>query len=506
MLDEAQVRREKLQKLIELGINPYPADSARDTSCADALERFGDLMKRAETITLAGRVLTIRVHGGMMFADLSDGGEKIQIAFKEDHLDANTFKLFRDLIDPGDIVEATGKLFLTKKRDEKTLEVASWRILAKALLPLPEKWHGLQDVEARYRQRELDLICNPEVKQRFIVRSKLISSLRHFLDERGFLEVETPIWQAVPGGANSRPFITHHNALDTDLYLRIAPELYLKRLMVGGFEKIYEIARCFRNEGIDHAHNPEFTQIELYWAYAGKERFIAFLEEMLRTILMASVGTLTIEYGENGDRRVHDFSRDFEKKTFKRAVFDNCRIDVDLMKTPDDVLEACERGGLDLKRFGIDFSRCVGVGEYLDELYKKTARSMMIGRPVWITDYPVAMIPLAGRSPDDPTKSATAQLVVNGVEIIKAFYHELNDPLDQRQRLEEQQALIEKGSEEAQHLDESFLRALEHGMPPASGLGMGIDRLISLITGTNNLKEVILFPTLKPKAPEASDV
>ncbi len=483
MIDEARVRREKLQKLMELGINPYPADSRRDTSCADTIERFGELMKQGTAITLAGRVLTIRVHGGMMFADLTDGGAKMQIAFKEDHLEKNVFELFRDLIDPGDIVEVTGTCFLTK-RGEKTLEVKTWRILTKALLPLPEKWHGLVDVETRYRERELDLISNPEARERFLVRSRLIASMRQFLAEQEFIEVETPILQPLAGGASARPFVTHHHALDIDLYLRIAPELYLKRLLVGGFEKIFEIARCFRNEGIDHSHNPEFTQIELYWAYAGKERFIGFIEQMLSRILSDAMGK--------------NMAIPFERKTFRQVIQENySKLDVNEMKTPKDVEDQLNQKGIDYDVRKLDFSKCVGIGEYLDELYKKMVRPQIIG-PMWIMDYPVQMIPLAGRSPDDPSKSATAQLVWNGVEVVKAFYYELNDPIDQRARLEEQQQLVEKGSEEAQQVDESFLSALEHGMPPASGLGMGIDRLVALVTDAPNLKEVILFPTLRP--------
>jgi lysyl-tRNA synthetase class 2 len=478
MKDERDVRLEKLEALRNAGIDPYPVTTERDATCGDAVGFFDVWSPEGRVVTLAGRVMTIRVHGGMMFADLQDETGKIQIVFKEDEI-AESFALFRDHIDPADFVEAKGTLFLTK-RGEKSLEVASWRLLSKALLPLPEKWHGLADVETRYRQRELDLISNPEVRERFVTRSKLVSSMRAFLDAQGFLEVETPVLQPIPGGANARPFVTHHNALDTDLYLRIAPELYLKRLVVGGMEKVYEVARCFRNEGIDHSHNPEFTMIELYWAYAGKEAFISMIEEMLARMIKEALGK--------------DIGAPFPRLTFREAVLNETGIDIDELKNEKDVIAAVKKA-----KVKVDFKKCVGLGEYLDELYKKTARAKLEG-PVWVFDYPVEMKPLSARVPGEPTKSASAQLVMQGAEIVNAYYHELHNPIDQRERFEHQQALAEKGSEEAQRMDTAFLEALEHGMPPTSGFGMGIDRLAAILTGSPSLKEVILFPTLRPKA------
>lgn len=489
MLEESQVRRGKVALLKTRGFDPYPKETQRDARCGDAVAFFDAWSAEGRRITLAGRVQTIRLHGGMMFADLADESGKIQIALKEDEIGVESFATFRDLMDPADFAEVGGTLFQTK-RGEKTLRVSVWRPLAKALLPLPEKWHGLQDVEARYRERELDLLSNPEVRERFRVRSRIVSSMRRFLEARDFMEVETPVLQTLPGGANARPFITHHHALDMDLYLRIAPELYLKRLVVGGFEKVYEIARCFRNEGMDYAHNPEFTQIELYWAYAGKERFIAFMEEMIVTIIRDALGTLHVPH-EAGEV---DFSSPWPRVTFRHAIMDACGIDVDTFADADAVMAAAQAKGL-----AIDFSRCVGVGEYKDELYKKTARAAFT-QPIWVLDYPVELKPLSNRNPEDPTKSATAQLVVHGAEIVNAYYYELHDPIEQRERLLAQQDLREQGSEDAQHLDEDFLRALEHGMPPTSGMGMGIDRLAALVTGSHNLKEVILFPILRPKA------
>ncbi len=492
MQDEAEVRRQKLDGLIAQGVDPYPSEAGRDTTCGDAMSRFDEIAAAGTTVALAGRILTTRVHGAMTFADLADETGSLQISLKEDDIGKETYEQFRDNVDPGDLIEVTGTLFTTK-RGEKTLSVASWRMLAKALLPLPEKWHGLQDVEKRYREREMDLLSNPDVRHRFLVRSKIVASLRRFLDARGFIEVETPILQPIPGGANARPFVTHHHALDVDLYLRIAPELYLKRLVVGGFEKVYEIGRCFRNEGIDHAHNPEFTMIELYWAYVSKETYIAFMETLLTTAITDATGSLKVPQEDGAEL---DFTAPWPRTTFRDAINDACGIDIDTLKTSQDV-EAAVRA----KKLSVDFSDCHGLGEYFDELYKKTARLKMI-QPTWVFDYPVELKPLAARSDADPQKSASAQLIVQGTELVNAYYHELHDPIEQRERLMEQQALREEGSEIAQRVDDAFLRAMEHGMPPTSGMGLGIDRFTAILTGAPNLKEVILFPTLRPEQKE----
>lgn len=487
MTEEAQIRRQKLEKLQALGMDPFPKVHNRNTTCEQALGFFANNELEGKIVILAGRVMTIRVHGGMMFADLQDATGKIQLAFKEDEIGIETFERFRDLIDPGDFVEAVGSLFVTK-RGEKSCQVQSWRILTKALLPLPEKWHGLKDIEVRYRHRELDLLSNPDIRERFVLRSRLVSSMRRFLDERGFMEVETPILHSLAGGANARPFITHHNALNADFYLRIATELHLKRLVVGGFEKVYEIGRCFRNEGIDPTHNPEFTMIELYWAFAGKEVMLGFLEEMMTFMVREALQTLHVP-SQHG---ALDFTPAWPRITFRQAILEATGIDIDTCQTEADVLAAVKAKGLT-----IDFKGCIGRGEYFDQLYKKTAR-LKIMQPTWVLDYPVEMKPLANRSPEDPSKAAVAQLVVLGAEIINAYYYELNDPIDQRQRFMEQQSLADQGSEESQPLDEEFLESLEHGMPPTSGMGMGIDRLVSLLTDSGSLKEVILFPTLRP--------
>ncbi|MBP9762388.1 lysine--tRNA ligase [Patescibacteria group bacterium] len=493
MIEEVQVRREKLERLTKLGIDAYPKTHRRDASIGLIQASFDEFVAQGKTVTVGGRVMAVRVHGGLAFADLVDETGKIQLSLKEEALNT-AFTVFCGQIDPGDILEATGIPFLTK-RGERSIAVSEWTILAKALRPLPDKWHGLQDVEARYRHRELDLITSSEVKNTFIVRSKLVQSMRRFLDERGFLEVETPMLHPIPGGANAKPFITHHNALDIDLYLRIAPELYLKRLIVGGFEKIYEVARCFRNEGISPMHNPEFTQIELYWAFVGQD-FLGFLEQMLVTMMEQAIGSTKVT------RQGHelDFSAPWSRKTFREIVLESCGIDVNRCFTSEDVLKEVATAGLK-----IDFRGCIGLGEHLDQLYKKTARPAVV-QPTWVLDYPVEMKPLANRSAADSTKAAVAQLVVMGGEIVNAYYYELNDPIDQRHRFEEEEKLASQGSEEAQRIDEDFLMALEQGMPPTSGMGMGIDRLVALLTDSPSLKEVIFFPTLRPVEHSGSEM
>jgi lysyl-tRNA synthetase class 2 len=488
MIREEADRRARLQSMIDGGEPPYPSEVNRTHALKSILDAFDEFEKEAEEVTVAGRVIALRDIGALSFIKLMDESATMQIVLRK--ADLENYKTLIGNTDVGDFYEVTGTAFVTKT-GEKSVLSKSARIISKAVKPLPEKWHGLQDVETRYRQRELDLISNEEVRKRFLVRSKFVSAMRHYLDDHGFLEVETPILQPIPGGANARPFITHHNALGADFYLRIAPELYLKRLVVGGFEKIYEIGRCFRNEGIDYSHNPEFTMMELYWAYAKKDEFIDFLEDLTTTIIRESVGSLAVAYGEGEI----DFSSPWPRMTFREAILNDCGIDIDTLKSPKEVIAAAKT-----KKLVIDFKGCVGLGEHLDELWKKTAREK-IAKPTWIFDYPVELKPLAKATEGDPSKSATVQLVVQGAEIVNAYYYELNDPIDQRVRFEAQQELKEQGSQEAQWMDEAFLSALEHGMPPASGVGIGIDRLVAFITNSPNLKEIILFPTLKPEQP-----
>ncbi len=490
MSDEASIRLQRLELLRSKGIDPYPSEVTRTHTVAEVLRGFDELLATQTSVSIVGRVRLIRKHGGLTFLQLQDGSGAMQAALKKDVLEKEAYDFFHESIDIGDFLQMSGSVFLTKK-GEQTVLCSSYVLLSKSLEPLPEKWHGLTDVEARYRQRELDLIVNPEVKERFIKRSKLISSLRHFLDERGFLEVETPILQPIPGGASARPFVTHHNALDAQFYLRIAPELYLKRLLVGGFEKIYEIGKVFRNEGIDYAHNPEFTMLELYWSFCkSRDTFIDFLEELVRTTMQQSIGSLRVPYGEEEI----DFGVAWPRKTFRQAIIDSCHIDIDNHQTESSLISAAQQ-----QKLGVDFAGCIGMGEHFDQLYKKTAREQIVS-PTWIFDYPLDLKPLTKASPDDPTKSASVQLVVHGMEIVNAYYHELIDPIDQRQRFLAQEMLRERGSEEAQFVDEEFLSALEHAMPPTSGVGIGIDRFIAFLTNAPNLKEVILFPTLRPKS------
>lgn len=495
MTQEEVVRRERLEKMKSQGLDPYPSGSLRTHMLQEVMDNFEPYLANQTSVICDGRVRLIRKHGGLTFVQLQDASRIMQLALHKDQIGEATYEQFHEFVDVGDFLEVTGVVFNTKK-GEPTIDVKAFRIMSKALMPLPEKFHGLTDVEARYRERELDLIMNADVRNRFIARSKLVASMRRFLDTNGFMEVETPMLQPIPGGASAKPFITHHNALDADLYLRIAPELYLKRLIVGGFEKIYEVGRCFRNEGIDYAHNPEFTMLELYWAFAETESFITLLENLLMTVIHDAIDPLE-EGLKNPD--IH-FSAPFPRLTFRQAILDACGIDIDLIHTGEVMMTACRE-----KQLSVDFGGCVGMGEYYDALWKNTARPNII-QPTWVFDYPTALKPLTKAKEEDPTKSACMQLVIQGAEVVNAYYHELNDPIDQRNRFEEQQTLREKGSEEAQWMDDAFLSALEHGMPPTSGVGIGIDRLIAFLTNAPNLKEVILFPTLKPKVPETPEV
>lgn len=486
MLDETAARLKKLHAIKKQQISPYPERGNRTHLVHDVLERFSQLEKSRESITLTGRIRSTRKHGGLTFLHLQDGSDAMQIALKKDAVGASNYDLFHELFDVGDFIEVSGTLFRTKLGEE-TLLASTFRMLGKALLPLPEKFHGLTDVEIRYRKRYLDLLANPEVREIFKTRSAIVAAIRNFMDRRGFMEVETPVLQPLAGGAAARPFVTHHNALDIDLYLRVAPELYLKRLVVGGFEKVYEIARCFRNEGVDREHNPEFTQLEFYWAYADYEDLMKLTEEMIWEILRQTIGEKELAH----EGVTLDFSLPIARRTFRDLVKEHANIDIDKLKTPDALKKEIKKKGMAMPEAGI-----FGLGDIYDFIYKEAVRKKII-QPTFVMDYPVEMIPLAKRKSNDSTKIATFQLVAKGMELVKA-YNELNDPLDQEERFLEQEKLYKEGAPEAQRIDHDFLEALRHGMPPCAGFGMGIDRLTTLITGAHSLKEVILFPTMKP--------
>lgn len=484
---EEQARSERRKTLVDRGSNPYPARVQRTHTFLQIEEQFAALMKSQKSVTLVGRVRRLRFHGGSSFGWVEDQSGGMQFFLRKDTMGERTYAEVKQSLDIGDFVEIEGTCFLTKTK-EKTILVSSYRMISKAILPLPDKWHGLADVEIRFRKRYLDLLSNPEVKQLFKIRSAMMIALKNFLEQQGFLEVETPILQTLPGGATARPFVTHHHALDIDLYLRVAPELYLKRLLVGGFERVYEIARCFRNEGIDYAHNPEFTQVEFYAAYMDYHELMKFTEKMIPHIVKASVGTLDVKYG---DHMLH-FKPPYPRLPFREGIKQYTKIDIDTLTDRDALADV-------VKKFGVRVDQSDGRGKILDELYKKKVRPHLI-QPTFLVDHPIELSPLAKKKEKDERYVERFQLVVGGqIELCNAF-SELNDPIDQEQRFQAQEQLRKKGDLEAQPYDQDFVEALKYGMPPAAGFGMGLDRFTTLLTNTHSVKEVILFPTLRPKS------
>jgi len=479
------IRLKKLKRIIAAGYQAYPAKSWRTHQVAEVLKDFSKLKKGKKEIILAGRLMALRIHGGVIFGDLEDGSAKMQFLLRKDGVGEKKFEFFKEVFDIGDFIEIKGFLMKTKA-GEKTLEVSDLRMLSKSLLPLPEKWHGLKDVEERFRKRHLDLIFNKEVKKKFGTRAKIIGLIRDFLDKKGFLEVETPILQPVYGGARAKPFKTHLNALKMDLYLRISPELYLKRLIVGGLEKVYEIGKCFRNEGIDRQHNPDFTMLEFYWAYADDKDLMKLVEELFVYLLTKIFKKTTISY----EGQTLDF-----KTPWPRIEFNNLFEKYTHLK-----LEEIKQEGLYKKALalGLKVPPEMPKAEISDEIYKKYCR-LKIVQPTFVIHHPLGFQTLAKQYEKDPNKLLTLQLVVAGMEIINAFA-ELNDPLEQERRFKEQEKLREKGLPEAQMMDKDFLEALKQGMPPTAGLGMGIDRLTALLTDSHSLREVILFPAMKTKS------
>ncbi len=486
MIEEEIVRRSRLALLREKGVDPYPARVHRDKTAKEVLTSFDALLADKTAVTVCGRMRTIRKHGGLTFISLEDGSGTIQLALRRDHIGEDVYQRFHDTADMGDFVQATGTAFLTKT-EQQTLDIQTYSIIVKTILPMPEKWHGLTDTEQRYRQRELDLISNPEVRHVFRVRATILKTMRRYMDDHGFLEVETPILQTVPGGANAKPFVTHHNALDADMYLRIAPELFLKRCVVGGFERVYEVARCFRNEGIDHSHNPEFTQIEGYAAYMDYEELMTFLENMLVEIIR-SCGLDPAAVPFQG--HTLNFSTPWPRQKYRDTILSHCGVDIEQCPDRESIAKAA-------MKLGVPVEKTDSRGTIIDNLYKHKVRPLIV-QPTYLVDYPEELTPLAKRKPEDPRYVEMFQLVYGGgVENIKAF-SELNDPLDQEERFRQQDEAREGGDEEAQFGDDEYVAALKHGLPPTAGFGIGIDRLTATLTDSHNLKEVILFPSLRP--------
>jgi lysyl-tRNA synthetase class 2 len=490
MADEREARLQHLYALQERGINPYPNRVERSHTIADVLQHFDEWEGPDGNVTITGRIRLIRDMGKSTFFTIEDGSSRIQLYARIDDLGQEDYRALK-LLDIGDFIQVSGFLFRTHK-GERSVRVRAYTILSKALRPLPEKFHGLEDVETRQRKRYLDLLASEEARQVFVTRTRVISAMRRYLDELGFLEVETPILQPLYGGATARPFVTHHNTLDRDLYLRIAVELYLKRLIVGGYEKVYEIGRDFRNEGIDRSHNPEFTMMECYQAFADYNDIMRLVEEMIHFIALEVKGMPRITF----QGTEIDLTPPWPRIRLLDAIAEFTGIDVD--RFPDKQLLAAE-----MRANGYEADPHVGRGRLIDDL-----KSIMIRKGVpqlkqalFLTDYPIDISPLAKHHPDVAGLTERFQPFIGGLELGNAFT-ELNDPLDQRARFEDQMRQREQGDAEAQVLDEDFIEALEVGMPPTGGLGIGVDRLTMLMTDQPSIRDVILFPTMRKTAEE----
>ena len=492
--EQEQVRREKLQALREMGINPYPA--ALFPIDADSLS-IKNNFEEGKTVTIAGRLMSRRIQGKASFAELQDSEGRIQVYFNRDEIcpeeDKTAYnEIYKKLLDIGDIIGIEGTLFTTQV-GEKTVMVKAFQLLNKTLRPLPlpktdaegRVYDEFNDPEQRYRQRYVDLIVNPKVKDTFVKRTKITNSIRSFLNDKAYLEVETPVLQPIPGGATARPFVTHHNALNIPLYLRIANELYLKRLIVGGFEGVYEFSKDFRNEGMDRTHNPEFTVMELYVAYKDYFWMMEMTEALLEKVALEAQGDTKLTVG---DHKI-DFKAPYPRVPILEAIHTHTGIDVSEMNE-EQLREAA-------KSLGLEVDDTIGEGKLIDEIFGEKCEHHYI-QPTFIIDYPKSMSPLTKEHRDNPKLTERFELMVNGKELANA-YSELNDPLDQRERFEAQLALSEKGDDEAMFIDQDFLRALEYGMPPTSGIGIGIDRLVMLMTNNSSIQEVLFFPQMKPE-------
>jgi lysyl-tRNA synthetase class 2 len=477
---EAKIRLEKLEQLRKLGIEPYPAAIPPFIAIEEARTT-----KENASVETVGRIAGLRKHGKLIFADLEDVGHKIQLLAKSD-LTKNFDRL--DLFDQGDYMWVSGKLFTTKA-GELTIQAEEIVMLAKSLLPIPEHWHGLTDVETRYRSRALDFKINDEARQVIVTRAKVIELTRSFFVRHGFTEIQTPVLQPIPGGAAAKPFVTRYNALDAEFYLRIAPELYLKRLVSGGFNRVFEIGPSFRNEGLSHMHNPEFYTCEAYWAYQDYRGFMRATQDLVQELVKKICGSLQITY--QGQKL--DFAGDFPVKKYAEIIKDDTGIDIEKEDTFEKLNAAVKE-----KKITFEGQKIKVWAELVDELFKKVSRPKII-RPTFVIDYPISLQPLAKRHRDNPELAEQFQLIAGGgFELVKA-YTELNDPTDQEARFREQMKFAEAGWEEAQLLDENFIEALKFGMPPTAGWGMGIERMTMLLTDQHSIKETIAFPTLRPQ-------
>ncbi len=476
------VRRKKLDEFRQRGIDPFGGKFPRSHSAQEITDRFSSL--EDNQVMIAGRIIAKRNMGKATFAHIQDVSGKIQVYVRVNEVGQEQYELFIHL-DIGDIIGVSGKVFKTQ-RGEISVWADQITILTKSLRPLPEKWHGLKDVELRYRQRYIDLIVNPEVKEVFITRSRMIRAIRNYLDRQGYLEVETPMMHQIPGGAAAKPFITHHNTLDLDLYLRIAPELYLKRLLVGGLEQVYELNRNFRNEGISTKHNPEFTMLEVYKAYADYTDMMELTEDLISSVAKEVLGTTRIEYQD----QMIDLTPPWPRIPMLDAVKQHAGVDFTLIKDDPTAREA-------VKGLGLSIEEGATKGSVINEVFEMFVEPKLI-QPVFIVDYPIEISPLAKKKSEDPAYTYRFEAFIYTREIANAF-SELNDPLDQEERFRKQVAQRAAGDEEAHRMDEDFINALEYGMPPAGGLGIGVDRLVMLFTNSPSIRDVLLFPQMKPR-------
>ena len=493
--EQIQQRRANLAKLGEMGVSVYPHRFDRTDTISDLVGAHGakegpELEANRIAATTSGRILGIRSFGKASFLVLSDGRSRIQVYIKKDSLSERDFEVFR-LLDFGDLVGVEGHLFRTRT-NELTIWASRLEFLAKCHLPLPEKWHGLTDIEIRYRQRYLDLIVNPEAREVFQVRSKVLAALREFLDTRGYLEVETPMMQPIAGGAMARPFRTHHNALDIDLFLRIAPELYLKRLVVGGLERVYEINRNFRNEGISTRHNPEFTMLEFYQAYSDYQDLMAMTEELLAFVATSATGNDTVQFeGETISLRAP-----FARVSLRQAAADAAAKTLGQPVAEADLRDHDKVSAL-AARLGVGVDPKFGPGKITTTIFETLVEESLV-QPTFVYDFPTEVSPLSKQRPDDPDTVERFELYIGKMEIANAF-SELNDPVEQRNRFEQQLGEKAKGDQEAHAMDEDYVRALEYGLPPTAGEGVGVDRLVMLLTGSKSIRDVILFPLMRSK-------